>query len=293
MANEIQAHYTTGSTLYFVLFNATGQVWNGTAFVAVNGTNWTSYDLALTEAAAGVYLASMPTGLAVGTYQFVVYEQAGVNPATSDTQRDEGVIEWDGSAVASSATTSYATVAELKTYLGISTATDDTLLADILTRTKAAIDAYTGRTFLVSADTTKYLDACKDVDGRTLLLRSDCCGVTTVTNGDTIVISSTYYVTEPRNQTPYYGLTLKSSSGYTWTWNDDPENAITILGKWGYSETPPADIVQACLEWAKQMYRGKDSQTIEAAYAEQGLVTVQPGIPKAVKVLLDPYRKRL
>src|SRR5512139_1527847 len=147
MANEIQSFYTAGTTLYAVLLNSTGQVWNGTAFATIAAGSWTSYDLAMTEATAGIYQASMPSGLASGTYQFVVYQQAGASPAITDTQRDTGEIQWDGSAVASSATTSYATTAELKTYLGISTTTDDTLLADILTRVKAAIDLHTGRTF--------------------------------------------------------------------------------------------------------------------------------------------------
>lgn len=292
MANELIINYPTGATLYALLFDATGQIYNGSTFVAPGSTNWTSYDIALTEVATatGIYRGNMPT-VTTGVYSFVVRKQAGGSPAVSDVVVGVGELEWDGSAVvAPSATVSYATLAELKTYLGISTTTDDTLLDDILVRTKAAIDAYTGRVFLASADTTHYLDACADVDGRTLLLRGDCCAITTVTNGDTTVISSSYYVTEPRNSvTPYYAITLKSSAPYAWTYSTEPENAISVLGRWAYSTTPPGDIVQACLAWAKQEYRGKDSQTIEAAYAEQGLVTVQPGIPKEVRTKLAKY----
>ena len=42
------------------------------------------YDIALTEAAAGIYLGAMPA-IGAGTYQFIVYERAGVAPAITDT----------------------------------------------------------------------------------------------------------------------------------------------------------------------------------------------------------------
>jgi len=44
---------------------------------------------------------------------------------------------------------SYASLANLKSYLGIATTAtgDDALLADLLTRAEGIIDAYTGRSF--------------------------------------------------------------------------------------------------------------------------------------------------
>ena len=46
---ELQAQLSTGSTLYAILLNSVGQIWNGSAFEAVNGANWATYDIALTE----------------------------------------------------------------------------------------------------------------------------------------------------------------------------------------------------------------------------------------------------
>ena len=37
MAKELQAYLSTSSTLYAILLNSVGQVWNGVTFVAVNG----------------------------------------------------------------------------------------------------------------------------------------------------------------------------------------------------------------------------------------------------------------
>ena len=37
MANELVINYPTGATLYAMLFDATGQIWNGSAFAAPVG----------------------------------------------------------------------------------------------------------------------------------------------------------------------------------------------------------------------------------------------------------------
>lgn len=97
MANELRAYNATGKTLYAVLLSSVGQVWNGSTWEAVAGANWTTYDLALTEAAAGIYLATMPV-VAAGMYSYAVYEQAGANPAVTDTLRGLGSLAWSGTA---------------------------------------------------------------------------------------------------------------------------------------------------------------------------------------------------
>ena len=69
MANELVLDYATGNTLYAMLFNASGQVWNGSAFAAPSSASWTDYDIAMAEVATatGIYRGSMPA-VAVGFY---------------------------------------------------------------------------------------------------------------------------------------------------------------------------------------------------------------------------------
>ena len=95
---ELQAQLSTGSTLYAILLNSVGQVWNGAAFETVNGANWATYDIALTESVAGLYTADMPA-VDAGVYSYVVYEQAGASPANTDEWTGNGYLEWDGTAV--------------------------------------------------------------------------------------------------------------------------------------------------------------------------------------------------
>lgn len=100
MANEIQIVTDTGITVYCVLLNENGLIWNGAGFVAINAVDWLSYDILLTEATAGIYLANMPAAT-IGNYMYVAYEQIGVNPAITDNVKGTGYLVWDGSSVIS------------------------------------------------------------------------------------------------------------------------------------------------------------------------------------------------
>lgn len=154
----------------------------------------------------------------------------------------------------------YATVADLKEYLGITTAEEDALLADLLAASQAAIDGYCRQTFEASADSTRYFDPTCDVRGRTLLLDAPLCAITSVTNGDGMALTSSHYVTEPRNGTPWWGLTLKQSAAVSWTYLTTPENAIAVVGRWAYSQSAPGAIVQATLEWAAALYNQRGTE---------------------------------
>lgn len=189
----------------------------------------------------------------------------------------------------------YCSLSALTEYLGHSSSDDDALLTGIISRAEAIIDQYTHRTFEATADTTRYFDADCDVDGPLLYFDEDICSITTVTNGDGSTISGSYYVTEPRNRAPYWGIRLKSSSGLFWEYdsNDDHENAIGVTGKWAWSQTAPADVQHACLRLAAFLYFQKDSQVFDTtATPELGIITVPIGMPKDVKNLLEPYRRR-
>ncbi len=100
MANELQCnHIISGATLYAVVYNAAGQLWNGSTFETLVVANWTTYDIALTETPASSYryLGTMPA-VAAGLYSVAVYEQAGAAPAVSDTLVGTGQIHWSGTA---------------------------------------------------------------------------------------------------------------------------------------------------------------------------------------------------
>ncbi len=188
----------------------------------------------------------------------------------------------------------YATATDLKTYLSITGTGDDALLNALLVRASSAVDSYTGRRFAASSDTTRYFDAIGDhiVGGRILYVDEDLYSVTTVTNGDGNAISSTYYTLVPRNNTPHYAIRLKDSYTSVWTYTTTWEDAISIVGKWAYSENPTDDIIQATLRWAGYLYKQKDAQVFDTtAIPEAGVIQIPAGIPQDVRMLLRPYKR--
>jgi len=190
------------------------------------------------------------------------------------------------------ASTYYTSTALVKTYLGIAGAGDDTLLLSLIARAHAAIDRHCGRVFQASTNTIRYYDPTRDVVGRTLYLDYDCASINTVTNGDSSVIASTSYVTEPRNAAPYWAITLLGTSGVQWTWATNPENAIAISAKWAYSASAPDDIVQAATRYAAWLYKQKDAGVYETtASPELGIITVPMAVPRDVLALLAPYKR--
>lgn len=190
------------------------------------------------------------------------------------------------------ASTAYLTTQALKTYLAIDGATDDLMLADCISRAQSFIEAETGRQFSYGTAAARYFDYYRDVDGRTLRLDRDLCAITSVVNGDGVTVAAASYVTEPRNETPYYALTLKSSKGLQWTYSTDAENAITVTGKWAYSATPPGDIAQACTRMAAYYYRQREQKQFAVeAFPSIGVVVTPGGTPPDISNIIRKYRR--
>ena len=103
MANELNIKYPGDKTLYAVVLNSTGKVYNTvtTNFENPIDANWGQYDIAMAEAEnTEIYRGSMPT-VPAGAYNFLVHRQVGGSPAVLDTGVGIGNVEWDGTAVLS------------------------------------------------------------------------------------------------------------------------------------------------------------------------------------------------
>lgn len=190
---------------------------------------------------------------------------------------------------------------ELAAELGIdpSITQDNALLTQALTDAQAFIEGPggAGRSFQVTVDTTRTLDAIRDVENYllTLDLDEDLCQITSITNGDGTSVSPSLYVTNPRNTTPWYALQFKWVASTAWTFTNSPENSISITGRWGYSTSAPADIHRAHKRLAAWYYRQKSSQAdIDRPLLTPGGVTILPSkVPSDVMAILEPYRRRV
>ena len=98
-SDEIRAYYETGSTLYAIIRNSSGQAWDtsNNAFEAWN--TMSDYDISLTDKDGGMYLGDIDTDLtAAGSYSIIILEQAGGSVDDDDYPIlfEEGY--WTGSA---------------------------------------------------------------------------------------------------------------------------------------------------------------------------------------------------
>ena len=100
MANEIQADYASGSTLYAVLRNRAGQVWHLVEQVfeswGAGGHTADDYDIALTDKTGSRYVGDFDAEIPSGSYCIQVFRQAGATPADTDTLVCSREIVWTG-----------------------------------------------------------------------------------------------------------------------------------------------------------------------------------------------------
>lgn len=130
---------------------------------------------------------------------------------------------------------SYCSLSDLKIYLGISATGDDDLLQSMLDAATNRIDTFCARNFQAAANETRYLDPLVNAYGEYIWLDGDLSHVASVVNGDGETITSSL-VTQPRNDTPYYALKIKANASVYWNYDQTPENAIAITGRWAFME---------------------------------------------------------
>ena len=190
----------------------------------------------------------------------------------------------------------YASLATLRQYLSPDDAlgtTQDALLTACLRRAEAAINAYTRRCFAADPGTVYYNRYENDrVRDQGFYLDRDLYRLDSLTNGDgnVIPVGSTWI--EPRNEGPPFRI-VRLRSSYVWTWNTDSD--VIFVGTWGYSLTPPDDIVQATVRYAAHLFHQKDvgvPPADVAGFTEGGEVQYGSGMPNDVRWLLAPYRSR-
>ena len=101
MANEIQADYASGNTLYAVVRNPAGQVWYvvGQDFDVwgTDSRDADDYDISLTDKDGSRYIGDFDGNISPGRYSIQIFLQAGANPADGDTLVGSDEIIWSGS----------------------------------------------------------------------------------------------------------------------------------------------------------------------------------------------------
>ena len=186
----------------------------------------------------------------------------------------------------------YATTAELKADVPDSPLFDpadesyDVVLGKMITAASRLIDKYVGgfeNCFYPSTDTaTRYYDG----NGEDALWIDPLLSLTSLAVSEsggraasdyTTWTLNTDFYTYPYHTTPYEKLIVDNDAGSKGTFGTT-RKGVKIVGVWGYSSTPPADVKQACkiqaMRWfmrAKQGYQdaGVNASLGEMIYAQE------------------------
>lgn len=89
MSIPIEAGYASGRTIYTIIHNPDGTVWNNNleAFETYNSDNWADYAIVMAEQAnSGYYIVALPAGISGILPTEAIYEQAGLTPALTDAE---------------------------------------------------------------------------------------------------------------------------------------------------------------------------------------------------------------
>ncbi len=194
----------------------------------------------------------------------------------------------------------YPTTANLKTFLKITSASDDAVLDYALDAAIEFVERQTGRVFVVVADKIELFPVqaphvLPSNNLKLLFLRDLAAAPTTVTNGDGVAVtSSEYLLLSPYHVAPYFGIELyRNTSGVYWQHGGDYTN-ISIDAKWGYSEDCPDVIFQVILQIAQHDYQARSTGqggAVAAASRRGGLVIPPSGLPDDVLERLHLYRR--
>ena len=94
-----------------------------------------------------------------------------------------------------------------------------------------------------------------------------------------------------RDSPPYNVIKLIESGGISWTYDDDPEIAISIVASWGYAATVPTAIMEAGALLSAYYYRArKAGPDQDRTIIANGTVIAPSSVPGLVEEMIAPYR---
>ena len=97
MANEIQVSFAHGQTLYVLVRNSVGQIWNGAAFENYLTAHYANYPISVVEqgTASHFYAGNFPAA-AAGVYSLEGRQQLAGSPAETDPTIGMEDFQWNG-----------------------------------------------------------------------------------------------------------------------------------------------------------------------------------------------------
>lgn len=191
----------------------------------------------------------------------------------------------------------YATLSDLRSYIGVTDQVDDVQLQIALNATESMIDAYCGRSFSPAGTAATARVYASHLHA--LVFVDDCTAVTLVEtdpSGDGSW-TDTWAASGDWQAEPLNGVSEGLSVPYTqlravgdYLFPVSAKACVRVTARWGWGQTPNV-IEQAVLLQAARLSKRRDSVTGVMGGPETGLIRVGRAIDADVAQLLAPYRK--
>lgn len=194
----------------------------------------------------------------------------------------------------------YATLTEIKLFLGITDSVDDTLLEGMVEAASRSIDRMANRRFYLDATATArlyrandalqlFVDDIGSATGLAVALDSDGNG-----SYDTALTINTDYIldpiTAPSLNRPWNVVTIVSaSSAFPAPLNYRP--GVQVTAKWGWPSVPD-DINQACLILTADLYKRKDAPGGIIGLGDLGAIRMSP-VGRDITQMVRAYRREV
>ena len=197
-------------------------------------------------------------------------------------------------------TNGYATLTEVKLFLGITDSVDDTLLEGMVEAASRSIDRMANRRFYLDTNASARLYRANDA----LQLFVDDIGSTTGLavavdsdgNGsyDTALTLNTDYIldpiTAPSLNRPWNVVTIVSASAaFPAPLNYRP--GVQVTAKWGWPSIPD-DINQACMILTADLYKRKDAPGGIIGLGDLGAIRMSP-VGRDITQMVRAYRREV
>lgn len=184
----------------------------------------------------------------------------------------------------------YATLSEVKTWLGINGTTDDARLESAIEAASRAIDMECSRQFFATTATRYFIATAPlrvDLNDDLLSVTSISTDTTGLRNYSALLVTD--YELEPE-AAPYRQIYI--APGSTRSFPIDERRGVQVVGSWGYNATGshPQAINRACLLLATRYFKRKDAPFGVLGTPELGFMRVTGKDPE-VRALLQPYRR--
>lgn len=185
-------------------------------------------------------------------------------------------------------TTAYCTIAQVKTSLNITGTQDDTLLTRIVTGASDWVDRHCGwgDSGFQPAESTRRYDASSLDAGGDLTLDVPLLTLTSMSGGDGVAINAADAQLHPINATRYFRIHLKTLG---WALSST-EDRVTVVGKFGYSVSPPSAVVEATIMLSAWLLKRYQAALQDSSISpELGTIIYSSSMPKQVVEILRQF----